>query len=408
MTIRDLIEDIRKPRPDLWIAIVIATVLLGLAYWLPLHQADLATGRLIDADDKEYFEIANKARHALLQGFTGASFFVTAFVALRNLRVAEDNRRIAEDNHRIAEDRQATDLFVKAAEMLGNEKSLEVRLAGIYSLGRVASAFPAAHWMVMEILMAFVREKTYLGDPTGLLAKRPSLQMPQEAPQSEQTGQDTVSVPIPSSKVFSVDEARAFSEYTQSLQEATLEQTSEDVQAAISVIGRRKVDNDRQGQRIRLNQTKLILAQFNTVDFANAALIGVNLKHAKFDGANLAGSRIVGSLVRAEFEAANLSGADLTPSDCYGAIFSKAILRHTCLRSADLTGALFDGADIYKADFRKALGLTPTQVKQALNWEHAYYDPEFAEQLGLSPQEPQDQGEDQRTIRISPVSRSQT
>jgi len=388
---------------------VIAVGLLGLAYWLPLHQADLATEGLTDTNCKEYFEIANKARSTLLQGFTGASFFVTAFVALRNLRVAEDNRRIAEDNHKIAEDRQATDLFVKAAEMLGNEKSLEIRLAGIYSLGRVASAFPAAHWMVMEILMAFVRERTYLGDPTGLFAKRPSfLQMTQDVPQSEEAGQDRLSAPLSSSEVSYVDEERALSEFAQSLEEAALERTADDVQAAISVIGQRNVDNDRQGQRIRLNQTKLILAQFDTVDFANAALIGVNLRHAKFNGANLAGSRIVGSLVRAEFEAANLSKADLTPSDCYGAIFSKAILRHTCLRSTDLTGALFDGADIYKADFRKALGLTPTQVKQAINWEHAYYDPEFAEQLGLSTQEPQDQGEDQRAIRISLVSRSQT
>lgn len=45
--------------------------------------------------------------------------------------------------------------------------------------------------------------------------------------------------------------------------------------------------------------------------------------------------------------------------------------------------ASFFGADIKGADFRHATGLTVAQIQQAQNWEHATYDPEFAQELGL-------------------------
>ena len=33
------------------------------------------------------------------------------------------------------------------------------------------------------------------------------------------------------------------------------------------------------------------------------------------------------------------------------------------------------------------MGLTPEQVKKSYNWDKAYYEPEFREQLGLPPEQ---------------------
>ena len=53
---------------------------------------------------------------------------------------------------------QITDRFTRAVDQLGNRDSLDVRLGGIYALERIARESKDDHWPIMEILTASVRQ----------------------------------------------------------------------------------------------------------------------------------------------------------------------------------------------------------------------------------------------------------
>jgi hypothetical protein len=57
----------------------------------------------------------------------------------------------------LTEQGQVADRYTKAIEQLGSEK-LDVRIGGIYALGRVARDSARDHPAVMEVLSAFIRE----------------------------------------------------------------------------------------------------------------------------------------------------------------------------------------------------------------------------------------------------------
>ena len=55
---------------------------------------------------------------------------------------------------------QVTERYTKAIEQLGSDK-LDVRIGGIYALERVASDSARDHPVVMEVLAAFIREHSH-------------------------------------------------------------------------------------------------------------------------------------------------------------------------------------------------------------------------------------------------------
>src|SRR6516165_12078977 len=57
----------------------------------------------------------------------------------------------------LTEQGQVTDRYTKAIEQLGSDK-LDVRIGGIYALERIALDSPRDHPTVFEVLAAFVRE----------------------------------------------------------------------------------------------------------------------------------------------------------------------------------------------------------------------------------------------------------
>src|SRR5207253_608372 len=75
------------------------------------------------------------------------------------------NARTSQETLRVTEEGKLTERFSKAVEMLGSEK-LDVRLGGIYALERIASDSQKDHWTVMEVLTAFVREHSKVVNPT--------------------------------------------------------------------------------------------------------------------------------------------------------------------------------------------------------------------------------------------------
>ena len=92
---------------------------------------------------------------------------------------------------------------------------------------------------------------------------------------------------------------------------------------------------------------------------------------------------------RADFSSSNLREADLSRADFSNANFfeadlSRANLHGTNFNGSNLNSANLNSADLSGANLTSVRGLTPEQVKKAVNWEKAYYDRHFRQQLGLA------------------------
>ncbi len=181
---------------------------------------------------------------------------------------------------------QVTDRYTKAITQLGDEK-LDVRIGGIYALERVARDSPRDHPTVMEVLTAFIREHSREQEPP------------------PQIGDAASAPPI-----------RA------------------DVQAALTVIGRRDAQRDVQD-----------------IELIGANLRGANLRRANLRRAILGPANLTAALA---IGGADLTGADLTAANLRGAILGGAILGGADLTGADLTGADLTAADLTRANLTGA------------------------------------------------------
>jgi hypothetical protein len=190
---------------------------------------------------------------------------------------------------------QVTDRYTKAIEQLGSDK-LDVRIGGIYALERIARDSPRDHPTIMEVLTAFVRDHSReQWPPTENGAEQP----------------DRLTRP--------------------------------DVQAAITVIGRRTIRHDSQ-------QISLAAANLTGANLASANLTGADLTFADLTGANLSGAH----LSDADLSDADLTRAHLSDADLTGAYLIGADLTRANLTRADLTRAYFTVADLTRADLTRA------------------------------------------------------
>jgi uncharacterized protein YjbI with pentapeptide repeats len=195
-------------------------------------------------------------------------------------------------NFALSREGQVTDRYTKAIEQLGSDK-LDVRIGGIYALERVARDSVRDHSTVMAVLTAFIREHSQEQWP---LPGRPA-----------------------------------------SLAQERL--TRPDVQAAVTVVGRRNPEHDAQ---------PIDLAG---ADLAHANLAGANLYSVNFTRANLTGTA---NLAHALLYEVNLTGANLNSANLTGANLCEANLTGAFLNGANLTGALVTLADLTHADLRSA------------------------------------------------------
>jgi Pentapeptide repeats (8 copies) len=164
-------------------------------------------------------------------------------------------------NYSLSRQGQVTDRYTKAIEQLGSDKGLDVRIGGIYALERIARDSPRDHPTIMEVLAAFIREHSR-----------------EQWPPAKAEAEPPPRVVRP------------------------------DVQAGVTVIGRRIIRYDSQ-----------------LINLEAAGLYRADLSFAKLTDAWLAGAKLTdASLIGADLTNAVLSGADLTQAD---------------LTEADLTGA---------------------------------------------------------------------
>jgi uncharacterized protein YjbI with pentapeptide repeats len=301
---------------------VVWALFVPVADWLAHHDVGSAGGSLHET-------AVDNARGRLLT--LGAGLFAAGALVFtaRNFTVS---RRTLE----LTEQGQVTDRYTKAIEQLGSDKGLDVRIGGIYALERVARDSAIDHPAVMEVLAAFIREHSHEQWP-------------------------------PSNAPATLAEAPAQSRSTRP-----------DVQAALTVVGRR--DPGRDTQQIdfadahlggaRLTGTRLDGADLRAADLTGARLDGAHLHQARLDGAHLRGANLHNADLRevwlngadltgaylpgARLNGAHLRGADLTGADLFAADLREAWLDEAHVERADLRGAHLEGALLEKADLTGA------------------------------------------------------
>jgi uncharacterized protein YjbI with pentapeptide repeats len=288
------------PRSARWLVGGIAAVVLALvvtwalfvpaADWLAHHDVGSAAGSLHET-------ALDNARGRLLT--LGAGLFAAGALIFtaQNVILARRSTELSRRTFELTEQGQVTDRYTKAIEQLGS-KELDVRIGGIYALERVARDSPRDHQTVMEVLTAFIREHSRELWPL-LDAGNP-------------------------------DQERA---------------TRPDVQAAVTVVGRRDQLRDVPRWRVDLATSVLPRARLIGADLIDADLTRADLTKAVLSGARLSGALLVN---------ANLAGAILNDADLAGARLTTASLAGATLIDAILTDAYLVQADLPRAEMPRA------------------------------------------------------
>jgi uncharacterized protein YjbI with pentapeptide repeats len=304
--------------------IIVVVVIIGflIAVGWPMELPDKSSNlRTVEAI-KDYLEQRERLRPARLQFvttiaailggigvvfnlyYTGKreeAFNKSAIAANKSADAALENAKAALKNAEAAQDKQITERFTKAVEQLASPE-IAARLGGIYALERIAKDSEKDHWTIMEVLTAFVREPPPLKAP--LEEKKLLLELPTHIQKSKDDKQP--------------------------------QKLRIDIQAALTVIGRRNCKNEEENQRLDLHNT----------DIRGADLSGANLKKANLNAAILEGA----ILVKADLEEAYLMRANLKK-----AYLNTAILDSAILTQANLEGAYLTGAKLNKAQLREAI-----------------------------------------------------
>ncbi|MEQ4724699.1 pentapeptide repeat-containing protein [Nonomuraea sp. B19D2] len=282
----------------------------------PLTQAERG-----EMTATERVEAVNSARHTLIQAATGLVVIGGVVFTAQGLWYTAQSLDASLQAQRTAEQGQITDRYTKAAEQLGSSKRA-VRLGGLYALERLAQDSPRDHQAVYDVLAAFVREY----DPKSNID----------------------------------DDGRPLA-------------LTADVQAALTVIGRRDVARDTHAPsflRIRTPLAGLFRANLDGADLRSAQLLYADLRSAKLRNANAVNAKVRDAILTdADLTDADLALADLTRAVLTRAVLTdadltSAVLRGAILTGADLTGADLTGADLRGADLTGVRGITEDEIRK--------------------------------------------
>jgi len=207
----------------------------------------------------QMIQLENQARSGLVLAFCGAAVILIVMFPMRRFEAL--SRTVD-----LALQRQGTETYGRALEQLGRD-SMTQRIGAIYALERIARTGPDDHGPIMEVLAAFIRDHGSQDHAGG---------------------------------------ARAY-------------QVRPDVQAALRVIGRRRLANEVEGSlNLNLRGSYLVKADLNRaqlkgVDLSGSILDFADLSYACLDGARLSLATLKNSdLNHASLHRADLSGADLS------------------------------------------------------------------------------------------------
>lgn len=246
-----------------WIWVVVPLFAILLALVLFVLPRLLVHGEL-EPEGIERRRLQNDIVRTAIEVLGGVFFLATAAFTLREIQIGQDQLEVAREG-------QITERFTRAVDQLGSDK-LDVRVGGIYALERIARDSPRDRGPTMEILAAFVRQRSPISD-----------------------------------RIVNVREVRGA-------------RPPSDIQAAATVIGRinqspesTRSCNPRGGpnfpcvanlERVDLSGIDLSGGNFGSINFNGARLAGGNYGFASFHNANLAFS----DLRLANFRLADVTG----------------------------------------------------------------------------------------------------
>ncbi len=130
----------------------------------------------------------------------------------------------------------------------------------------------------------------------------------------------------------------------------------------------------KQGKQADLGEANLQKADLFQANLQKANLGDANLQKADLLRANLQGA----NLERADLREADLLSAALQGANLSFANLQKADLSFANLQKANLSFANLQGADLFEVE-----AVTASQIKEARNWQLAFYSDDLREKLGL-------------------------
>ena len=323
---------------------LVGLVGLPFLWWLNVTPLQQVEGTL---EVKDFFALKNQAIKSVIEAikiiatvFGGIAILLNVYYGAKqakahekNALAATQNAIAATKNAEVAEQGQITERFTKAIEQLGSD-NISIRLGGIYALESIAEYSQKGHWSeryhwtIMEVLSAFVRES-------------PSLKEDLEEKKAENEQQS--------------------------------QKLRIDIQAALTVIGRRNPEKDK--GILNLRSTDL-----RGANLGEAQLQGADLCEAKLQGAYL----IKANLKEAQLVMANLEGAHIRHANLEKAKFLEANLRGAKLQEANLKEAGFYNANLELAVFEKA-NLEGADLSEAINLELWQIEKSFGDSKTLLP-----------------------
>jgi uncharacterized protein YjbI with pentapeptide repeats len=298
---RSLRRRIGPVGPEALVAVVVLALLVSCIFVVPrlLVPARVQPTAGITVLDRlrlenERLKLRNDVRTTMLQAMGGALFLITALLTWRQIQINREG--------------QITERFTRAIDHLGSEDKVEVRLGGIYALERIANDSATERGSIVEILTAYVRGRAIRTDA-------------EDAPP----------------------------------QVASLQIRAPDVQAAMTVLGRRPMTDGGpdvlQLARVDLRKVLLPKAELQSANLDAADLSAANLREANLREANLENADVAhADLERARLDAAVLRGAKLRGSNLKDSSLVQADLRSANLGEATLQSANLETANLQKAN----------------------------------------------------------
>ena len=295
------------------LGLIIISLLVGSVYWFNQQKQLESFSKQVESvkvnqnfpvEPKDYVAIRrdlitlqNTLNSSVFLLISGLFFFVTAYTAWHNFIASEK--------------KQVSERFGKAIDQLGNNE-LGVRVGGIFALEQIAQSSPEEHWVVMEVLASYIRDQSLKGKSVF----KPNVE---EETHLEEPNIQAVLRNIKAELAISV---------------------TTDIQAALTVICRRKSSQDPKGR---------------VIDLSFCDIRGADLKNAKLSNADLRGTKLSGAnLESANLSCAKLQGTDLTLAVLNNANLKKVKLNHALLNSAYLEKADLQDADLTNAQFKAA------------------------------------------------------
>src|SRR5215475_697852 len=284
-----------------WLPIaVVVSFIAALAFWWWWPRWQVNRVALEIRDPKARADVEDKFRKTVGQLLGGAAVLFGAWLAFlqfsQQQQTAQSQMKQQQQAAQQQQQQAARDLLIsnqasKGFEQLASDK-MAMRLGGIYALEGVMNASERPEQYrgpVLEMLCAFVREYT-IGKT---VFAKPAI----------------------------------------------------DIQAALTVIGRRK------GQELPdLAQANIPGANLSGANLTGADLDSAHLNSAYLSGANLTSAK----LTRVDLTGANLTGANLGLADLNGSYLSSANLSGANLSGVNLRGADLTGANLRSANLRSA------------------------------------------------------